>query len=229
MIHIFDVDGTLTPSRDRMKDDFAKFFEHFATHNSCYLVTGSDREKTLEQIPESIYNLFIRCYQCSGNHVFEQHREVHRDEWKLPDDSNTFLLVELHESGWKPRTGQHFDNRPGLCNFSVVGRGCSLEQRHLYKQWDEHKEERIGIATRFNKKFGKTIRATVAGETGIDITPVGKGKSQILRDFDINEPISFYGDKTIQGGNDYDLAAALNFKNVHQVEDWRHTWKILLN
>jgi hypothetical protein len=33
----------------------------------------------------------------------------------------------------------------------------------------------------------------------------------------------------MEGGNDYDLAAALEFKNVNQVDDWRHTWKILSN
>ena len=66
MKYIFDVDGTLTPSRDRMGREFANWFEHFATHNAVYLVTGSDREKTLEQIPEYIYNLCIAVYQCSG-------------------------------------------------------------------------------------------------------------------------------------------------------------------
>ena len=48
--YIFDIDGTLTLSRSRMDKAFANWFEHFATHNAVYLVTGSDRPKTLEQI-----------------------------------------------------------------------------------------------------------------------------------------------------------------------------------
>ena len=87
--------------------------------------------------------------------------------------------------------------------------------------------KRSNIAKEFNKKFGKEVRATVAGETGLDITPVGKGKAQILKW--LKGPITFFGDKTMEGGNDYDLAAALEFKNVNQVDDWRHTWKILSN
>ena len=43
MKYIFDVDGTLTPSGGRMNNEFANWFEHFATHNAVYLVTGSDR------------------------------------------------------------------------------------------------------------------------------------------------------------------------------------------
>ena len=210
-----------------MDNEFSIFFKQFVKDNSCYLVTGSDREKTLEQIPIEIYNSCLKVYQCAGNHVFKQHREVYRASWQLPEECNNFLLKELWSSSWEYKTGKHFDHRPGLCNFSVVGRGCTLAERKFYTEHDELNEERVNIATRFNKKFGNEIKATVAGETGIDITPVGSGKSQILRDFNDSDIINFYGDKTMQGGNDYDLASALNFKNVYQVKDWRHTWKIL--
>ena len=54
MIYIFDVDGTLTPSRGRMNDEFAEFFDKFVSDHECYLITGSDRDKTLEQIPKEI-------------------------------------------------------------------------------------------------------------------------------------------------------------------------------
>ena len=46
MNYVFDVDGTLTPSRGEMDKEFANLMEHFTTHNACYLVTGSDRVKT---------------------------------------------------------------------------------------------------------------------------------------------------------------------------------------
>ena len=46
---IFDVDGTLTPSRQEIDMDFAVFFTDFCAERDVYLVTGSDREKTIEQ------------------------------------------------------------------------------------------------------------------------------------------------------------------------------------
>ena len=45
-IFIFDVDGTLTPSRLRMTEKFAKFFDKWSSENKYYLVTGSDLDKT---------------------------------------------------------------------------------------------------------------------------------------------------------------------------------------
>ena len=47
---IFDVDGTLTPSREEIDGDFAVFFGNFCAENDVYLVTGSDKEKTIEQV-----------------------------------------------------------------------------------------------------------------------------------------------------------------------------------
>ena len=47
---IFDVDGTLTPSRKQIEHEFWAPFLIFCRHNDVYLVTGSDRQKTLEQL-----------------------------------------------------------------------------------------------------------------------------------------------------------------------------------
>ena len=53
---IFDVDGTLTPARQSITPECLHFFYEFSTHNEVYLVTGSDREKTIEQVTPGIYN-----------------------------------------------------------------------------------------------------------------------------------------------------------------------------
>ena len=60
--------------------------------------------------------------------------------------------------------------------------------------------------------------------------PVGKGKQQILENFQIDDIIFFFGDKTEPGGNDYDIAEAVEQRQdgeVFSVDDWKHTWKIL--
>ena len=51
-IYIFDVDGTLTPSRRRMTEDFEQFFSKWAQKNIFYLVSGSNLEKIKEQAPD---------------------------------------------------------------------------------------------------------------------------------------------------------------------------------
>ena len=48
--YIFDVDGTLTPSRQQIDHDFERYMLDFSDKEDVYLVTGSNREKTIEQI-----------------------------------------------------------------------------------------------------------------------------------------------------------------------------------
>ena len=99
-LFIFDVDGTLTPSRQKMDMEFQNNFMDFCEDNFVFLITGSDREKTLEQVGIDIYYMADRVYNCSGNHVFEQSREIYRTDWKLPDNAAFFLLDKLADSSF---------------------------------------------------------------------------------------------------------------------------------
>ena len=225
---IFDVDGTLTPSRGVIDPEFKQFFNEFCRDNPVYLVTGSDKAKTVEQIGEDTYNLCFTVYQCNGNDVWQSNKHVSTNEWKLPQEAHEWLSEQLAASNYNIRTGLHFDYRPGMVNFSVVGRNATSEQRKDYVAYDEYTDERVYIAYNFNLLF-PDLQATVGGETGIDIAPKGADKSQILADFEDDDFILFFGDKIDEGGNDYPLALSnYNGKNYH-VTDWHHTWEILKN
>jgi len=224
---IFDVDGTLTPSRQGIDKRFAVWFKSFCLSNDVYLVTGSDRFKTLEQIGITIYKSCKRVYNCNGNDVWEQDRNVHQNEWTLEETPHTFLAQCLTESEFPLRTGQHFEHRPGMVNFSIVGRGADKEQRAQYVEYDNKKAERLKIAHSFNTMFPK-LEAKVGGETGIDISPKGLNKSQILKDFDLNkDTIIFFGDAMHMGGNDEPLAIANKSGINYHVQDWKDTWEKL--
>ena len=228
-IFIFDVDGTLTPSRGRMNKHFAVWFSHFCDKHTVHLVTGSDRPKTIEQIGEYIYFKCKSVYQCSGNEVWSEGRITGSSEWTLPHDAHEWLSVKLTESNFGIRTGNHFEHRTGMVNFSVLGRNANAEQRAAYVSVEEDVGERKHIAQAFNNFF-PNLQATVGGDTGIDIAPRGANKSQILRDFNENDTIHFYGDAMSATGNDYPLAEALKEYQLgfsHQVDDWTHTWEKL--
>jgi phosphomannomutase len=223
---IFDVDGTLTPSRQKISGDFQRWFLEFCYDNEVYLVTGSDYSKTVEQIGVSICESVRRVYNCSGSDVWEAGVNTQTLNWALPETAHGWLSEELAASKFELRTGQHFEDRPGMCNFSIVGRGATLEQRKKYVRWDQETGEREKIAVKFNHTFPE-LEARVGGETGIDIYPRGNDKSQILRDFDDDDFIVFFGDRMDEGGNDYPLALAnYNGTNYH-VKNWKHTWEIL--
>lgn len=217
---IFDVDGTLTPSRGVIDEEFGKVFLDFTENHHVFLVTGSDREKTIEQIGDTIYNACERVYNCSGNDVWQQRYNIKSSDWILPEDAHEWLAVQLGESIYDIRTGQHFEHRIGMCNFSVVGRGADSNQRKNYYEWDKKRGERFLIASMFNLLFPDLV-AQVAGETGIDIFARGADKSQILKDFDI-ETIRFFGDRCDEIGNDYPISSKLQ---VHQVFHVKGGWK----
>ena len=227
---IFDVDGTLTPSRQKMDPQFQKWFINFQEQNYVYLVTGSDRAKTLEQVGNTVCNFAERVYNCSGSDVWEQDKNVHSSEWHLPELPTQFLTQCMTESEFVLRTGLHFEHRPGMCNFSVVGRNATLGERKLYVEHDVRINERNRIARAFETMF-PDIQAKVGGETGIDIFPKGSDKSQILRDFDPkNDIIHFFGDAMHKEGNDYPLKKEIIDRDLgfcYNVKDYNETWKIL--
>ena len=195
-----------------------------------YLVTGSDIQKTREQVGEVIWGMTKRNYQCSGNDVWQQDNNVKSGVLNLPDKLQFDLLGILHDSGFKPKTGNHIDNRPGLVNFSILGRNATLEDRYNYKGWDEHKKERESICNYLRSRW-VNYNFQIAGETGIDITASGSTKAQILKDFDPTDVIYFFGDKCELGGNDHEIALAVhdrdNGSKVFEVKDWEDTWSNL--
>jgi phosphomannomutase len=67
--YVFDVDGTLTPSRVRMNEEFRQEFLAFQETNNTYLVTGSDYPKTLEQVGEEVISKAKLVFNCCGNEV----------------------------------------------------------------------------------------------------------------------------------------------------------------
>ena len=106
---IFDVDGTLTPSRKQIEHEFWAPFLIFCRHNDVYLVTGSDRQKTLEQLGLDICYTAKRVYNCSGSDAYEKDKNVYRDDWQLPLDVEKFLLDELDYSQFPLRYGNHIE------------------------------------------------------------------------------------------------------------------------
>ena len=227
--YIFDVDGTLTPSRSRITEEFLPFFNQFIEKNDVYLVTGSDRAKTLEQVTPFIYNNCKRVYNCSGSDVYEGDKNVYRDDWELPKEVESFLYDELDYSQFMIRNGNHIERRPGGVNFTILGRAEDpFIGRDRYVEWDRQTNERHDIAERIRNQF-PDLTVAVGGQTGLDIGPKGADKSQILRDFSEDDELYFFGDRTEKGGNDYTLAEGVKSRGgkSYKVDTWKDTWKLL--
>lgn len=225
---IFDVDGTLTPSRQKMDKDFSDFFESFCKDYPVYLVTGSDKPKTIEQIGEKIFNLAHMSFNCAGNEVWVGNELIHKNDWSPSEDLVSFLEDLLSKSEFGHKAGHHIEFRNGMINFSIVGRKCTYDQRQLYKLWDEEYSERKKLADTLRSRFDN-IDVNIGGETGLDIFRKGGGKSQSISKIrtDSDDILHYFGDQIFPGGNDFD--AAVLCENYIQVHDWADTYDTLIH
>ena len=227
---IFDVDGTLTPSRKKIEHEFWAPFLIFCREHDVYLVTGSDREKTAEQLGLDIFYTSKRVYNCSGSDAYEKNKNVYRDDWELPKDVENFLMDELAYSCFPIRNGLHIERRAGGVNFSILGRGKDpSDGRAEYIKWDKERLEREDIADRIRNQF-PNLTVALGGQTGLDIGPLGSDKSQILRDFSEDDELYFFGDSMEKGGNDCSLGEAVKEMGgyPHLVKNWEDTRTQLL-
>ena len=240
-IFIFDVDGTLTPSRQTMTEEFKKFFEEWAKKNKFYLVTGSDLSKLQEQM-EGLEIHADGIFTCCGNEYWQSDPAVHpkhcdliyEQKFKPPETLLTYLGEQLRFSDYPVRAGNHIEDRGTLLNFSVVGRNCSLQQRKDYNQYDNLTEERKTISEYIRKQW-RDLDAVIGGQISIDIYPKGNDKSQIFGIIEQERLVQpdeyvFMGDGIQNGGNDYPLAHLMDELegcDWHHVEGWEQTMKIL--
>ena len=204
------------------------FMIKFCCTYDVYLVTGSDRAKTVEQIGLDVYNRSIRVYNCSGADVYEKDANVYKSNWKISEEVEKFLQDELDFSQFPVRCGNHIETRPGGINFSILGRGegVNLPDREEYVKWDRNTGERILIADRLKNQF-PDLNVQIGGQTGLDISD--NDKSQILRDFNPEDELVFFGDMMKEGQNDYPLAQAVdNLGGTnYSVNGWQDTYSKL--
>ena len=202
-IFIFDVDGTLTPSRLPMTKKFQKFFKEWIKKNKFYLVTGSDLPKLQEQM--CFFDIEAEgILTCCGNEFWlpnpsvpiQSAELIYDNKFKMTTKLKNALEVMLMGSEYPHRYGNHIEDRGSMVNFSIVGRDCTQEQRDEYYKWDKEKSERKKISTFLKHKFPE-LDAVIGGQISIDIYPKGNDKSQVLEHIEKLHPtgqIIFIGD-----------------------------------
>ena len=233
-IFMFDIDGTLTPSRLMMTKEFAKFFDKWSNKNKYYLVTGSDIDKTKEQLPIAYIDRAEAIFTCCGNQMWRDDELIYDNKFELTSKLKSALEVMLISSPYPHRYGNHIEDRGSMVNFSIVGRNCTQEQRDEFFKWDKEKGERRKISTFLKHKF-KDLDAVLGGQISIDIYPKGNDKSQTLDIIEQERLVQpdeyiFIGDGIDNKGNDYPLAKLMNKRDdcsSFNTDGWKHTQKIL--
>ncbi len=224
---IFDMDGTLSESRQPISDEMIECLRKIPNSYKKYLVTGSDMAKIEEQIPvDVLLEVFDKVFACNGTRVYNTYLDlddemnaaepelIHKvslTDFYSDSDLNHIvntLLKLAHETHTKIKTGTFIEWRDSQINFSVVGRNCSREQREDYVKWDNKSSERKKLVEQLEDKFqGWGLSFRLGGQISIDITRQGWDKSYAFNNIEEKpEDCVFFGDKIVPGGNDYDIA-----------------------
>ena len=234
---IFDMDGTLTPPTQKISPEMLSTLSNIPPGYKKYLVTGSDLNKVLNQIPEEfLLQNFRKVFTCNGTRVYDTSLDmddetkpiqpdlVHKinllDHYSQADLNHLVsrLLAIASESHTKYKTGTFIEWRGSQINFSVVGRNCSLDQRENYVIWDKKSNERKKIVEKLKEEFsGWGLGFNLGGQISIDITRKEWNKSYALQFIpESNEDCIFFGDKIVAGGNDFEIA--MKCGKYHDVE-----------
>ena len=176
--YLFDVDGTLTAARSLIDKDFKKFFGEWITKvrgqgDAVFLVTGSDKPKTVEQVGVGLYRHVDGVYQNAGNQLFIRNHLISESEWGMSPHLHLDLLMIVEKSRWAGTANVNLEERTGMVNFSTVGREATPKQREAYYEWDKAHGERKKIAEWLSLRYPR-LEFSVGGKVSIDIFPKGK-------------------------------------------------------
>lgn len=210
-VYLFDVDGTLCRSGERITDDMLDVLRRLK-QTGCELgiVGGGTYEKLRNQIGD--VRLFKYVFAECGSVVYVDNRLVHTNDirqHRLYDHINRLVKMSLRfisEQDY-PVTGHFIDLRNGLVYVSLVGMQASLDERRTFIELDRVHQYRKRL---YEKLVGEAVRVpgltvSYGGEVGLSIYPSEWDKVQVLRYFEAPDEVHYFGDKYQPGGNDHEI------------------------
>ncbi|VDO61750.1 unnamed protein product [Schistosoma margrebowiei] len=203
VICLFDVDGTLTKPRNIISDHMTECLLKLCANIPLAVVSGSDFQKVSSQIGTFVTEKFSYIFSENGLvvHIFFDH--VGED---ILQRFINFCLQYMSNI-WLPRKrGNFIEFRNGLINVCPVGRSCSQKERDEFAEYDAKHKIRENFVMKMRSEFHSSpLEFAIGGQISIDVFPKGWDKRyclQFLKDYDT---IHFFGDKTEEGGNDYEI------------------------
>ena len=102
-----------------------------------------------------------------------------------------------------------------MVNFCPIGRNASKLDRKAWASLEAKHNIRKKLISKLKNDFSKhSIAFKLGGDTSIDIFPKGWDKTFVLRNFQDNDEIWFFGDRCQEHGNDKELYDAIKLRNA---------------
>lgn len=221
---LFDIDGTLAPSMQPMGPAMRGLLQQAVDEGyTLASVGGSNVEKVRMQLGDAI-GLFEYTFAENGTVAFKRGELFHENSikaWLGPEKLtrfNRFTLRMLADLDIPLKTGTFIELRRGMLNVCPVGRNCTQEERDRFAEYDAEHRVRESLVQRWGSELSDLgLAYSIGGQISIDCFPRGWDKTYCLQFLNDYDEIYFFGDKTMPGGNDYEIARSNRITRAHTV------------
>ena len=227
-IILFDVDGTLTDPRKLVKENMLEAIKKLKNINNLdiAIVGGSNLDKQKEQLGDHNLKLFDYVFSENGlvslinnnGNLSNFHSNNFQEYLGKQNYENliNYCLEILRELHPPVKTGTFIESRTGMINVSPVGRNCNQKQREQFFESDKIFKYRENLINFLKNKWRNlqyysdnevpNLSFSIGGQISVDIFPEGWDKTYCLQFIkEKYDRILFFGDKTSEGGNDYEI------------------------
>ncbi|MGA8574190.1 MAG: HAD-IIB family hydrolase [Candidatus Cybelea sp.] len=212
---VFDLDGTLAPSKSALDDEMADLLSKLLGVIAVAIISGGDfpqfQKQVIDRLPKGTDLANLSILPTSGTKFF-----IYDGTWRalyaenLTDDDKqrieNALEHAVEQTGFQPKEtwGERIEDRGSQITYSALGQEAPLEAK---EKWDPDFAKRKAIQAILDKTL-PDFSVRLGGTTSIDVTRPGIDKAygiRKLRDV-LSIPIVemlFIGDAIFPGGNDY--------------------------
>ena len=244
-LFLFDMDGTLTPARQKMEADMLTYLTLLQRDDwDIGIISGSDMDY-IENQCDRLFDLSpinardIHFLPCNGTKYYKSFKKVW--EYDMRSKLGSKFMTNLYKTllGFQnniismfldiPLTGNFFQMRGSVLNWSPIGRNALRDDRLKWIDLDKKQCIRESFIDQFYSDYDPDeITIKLGGETSFDIYPKGWNKTFPLdKDpFSKYKKIYFAGDRCHQSGNDEELYKHLiktENNNAYQVNNTKET------
>ncbi|KAK3337052.1 eukaryotic phosphomannomutase [Cercophora scortea] len=225
-IVLFDVDGTLTPSRGHVLPEVLDLLARLRQKVAIGFVGGSDFPKQQEQLGTAsvdVRTLFDFCFSENGLTAYKSGQPLASTsfiQWLGEDAYKELVRFVLHyiaDLDIPVKRGTFVEFRNGMVNISPIGRNANQREREDFEKYDNVHHVRAEMIEKLKERFGHLgLTFSIGGQLSFDVFPTGWDKTYCLQHLE-NEAkkpdgiayttIHFFGDKTSPGGNDHEIFA----------------------
>ena len=205
-------------------------------------VGGSNLVKQQEQLGDpyglKVTDMFDYCFPENGITAYRLGKELPSQsfigwlgEEKYKQLAN-FILHYIADLDIPIKRGTFIEYRNGMINVSPIGRNASNKERNEYEAYDkQHKIREKFVAVLREKFVDLGLTYSIGGQISFDVFPDGWNKTYCLKCIEADEhkfdDIHFFGDKTFEGGNDWEIYNDPRVKG-HSVNNPNDTLKLVL-